>query len=241
MAAARVPVHGVRPHSARIALQSKHMAARSEGELERRVPRLYVVTPPVAETAAIARDLAAMVEVVDIAAVLVRLAADAENTLTKRIKALAPVVQKNGAALLLDGHADLVGRSGADGAHLTGIEAFQAALPSLKPGHIAGAGGLHTRHDAMSLAEAGADYVMFGEPDGNGRRPPFEAVVDRVAWWAEVFEIPCVGFAADLDEVAALAAAGADFVAVGDFLFADPAGPVAATLAAGRQLLREPA
>jgi thiamine-phosphate pyrophosphorylase len=217
------------------------MAARAEGKLERPVPRLYVVTPPVADTDAISRDLAAMVEVVDIAAVLLRLTNDAENTLTKRIKTLAPVVQKNGAALILDGHAEIVGRSGADGANLTGIDALTAALASLKPGHIAGAGGLYTRHDAMVAAEAGADYVIFGEPDENGQRAPFEVIRERVEWWAEVFEAPCVGFAATFDEVAALAAAGADFVAVGDFIFADPRGPVAATLAASRLLIPEPA
>ena len=48
---------------------------------------------------------------------------------------------------------------------LTGIDAFDGALEQLKPERIAGAGGLATRHDAMLAAEAGADYVMFGEPD----------------------------------------------------------------------------
>jgi thiamine-phosphate pyrophosphorylase len=49
-------------------------------------------------------------------------------------------------------------------------------------------------------------------------------VVERIAWWAEVFEPPCVGFAQNLDEVAALARAGADFVALGEFVWsADPA------------------
>ena len=49
------------------------------------------------------------------------------------------------------------------------------------------------------------------------------AILERVGWWAEVFEIPCVALAASLDEVGALAAAGADFVAVGDFIWTDPA------------------
>ena len=40
----------------------------------------------------------------------------------------------------------------------------------------------------MLAAEAGADYVMFGEPDGTGARPAFAAIEERVAWWAEVFE-----------------------------------------------------
>ena len=45
----------------------------------------------------------------------------------------------------------------------------------------------------MVAAERGADYVMFGEPEANGRRPAFAAIVERIEWWAGVFEIPCVG------------------------------------------------
>jgi len=66
----------------------------------------------------------------------------------------------------------------------------------------------------MAAAEAGADYVMFGEPD-NGERPAFAAIEERVAWWAEVFEAPCVAFAAGPDEVTPLVTAGADFIALG--------------------------
>ena len=80
--------------------------------------------------------------------------------------------------------------AGADGAHLTGMHAFIEAIDQLKPDRIAGAGGLVTRHDAMLAAEQGADYVMFGEPDAEGERPAFAAIEERVAWWAEVFEIP---------------------------------------------------
>ena len=109
---------------------------------------------------------------------------------------------------------ELVARAGADGAHMTGIAAFEAALDSLKPDRIAGAGGLRTRHDAMHAAEKGADYVMFGEPAPDGSRPGFDSIAERVTWWAELFEPPCVAFAADLDEIAALVAAGADFVAI---------------------------
>jgi thiamine-phosphate pyrophosphorylase len=88
----------------------------------------------------------------------------------------------------------------------------------------------------MLAAERGADYVMFGEPDRDGRRPAFAAVLDRVAWWAELFEIPCVGWAMNLDEVAALAVAGADFVALADAVWADPHGPGSAVAAATAQL-----
>ena len=155
-----------------------------------------------------------------------------------RIKALAPAVQQGGAALLLDGHVELVARSGADGAHLTGIEAMEEALPSLKPDRIAGVGGLSTRHDSMTAAEAGADYVLFGEPDAKGERPSIEAIAERLQWWAELFEPPCVGFAASHEEAREFAAAGADFVLVGDFIWADPRG-AAAALADVEQAIRQ--
>jgi thiamine-phosphate pyrophosphorylase len=88
----------------------------------------------------------------------------------------------------------------------------------------------------MEAGEAGADYVMFGEPDAAGHRPSFDAVVDRVAWWAEVFEVPCVAYAARLEEIPALAGAGADFVAVGEAVFDDPRGVRAALAEATARL-----
>jgi thiamine-phosphate pyrophosphorylase len=198
------------------------MPSRPKQADPRPAPRLYLVTPPVADAQAFSTQLAAALAAGDIAAVLLRLSDADERTQINCAKALCPVVQDKGAALLIDGHAGLVARSGADGAHMTGITDFTAALEQLKPERIVGVGGLFTRHDAMAAAEAGADYVMFGEPDAAGERPGFEAIEERVSWWAEVFEAPCVGYAASDDEVAALVKAGADFVALGDWLWRDP-------------------
>ena len=188
------------------------------------------------DAAGLADRLAESLAAADVAAVLLRLPATDERGQVNLAKALAPTVQERGAALLLDGHPDLAARAGSDGAHVTGIDALEGALAALKPARIAGCGGLDTRHDAMLAAEAGADYVMFGEPDTAGRRPAFDVIAERVAWWAELFEIPCVGFAASLDEVEPLAAAGADFVAVGDWIFGDARGCSAAIADAARRL-----
>ena len=197
------------------------MASRPKQADPRPAPRLYLVTPPVADAQAFSTQLAAAMGVGDVAAVLLRLADADERTQINRAKALCPVVQDKGAALLLDGHPDLVARAGTDGAHLTGIADFTAALEQLKPERIVGVGGLVTRHDAMVAAEAGADYVMFGEPGAAGERPDFDAIEERVAWWAEVFEAPCVAYAEADEEVAPLVKAGADFVALGDWLWRD--------------------
>lgn len=213
------------------------MASRRDPASARPVPQIYLVTPPFADADAMARDLAAMLAENAVAAVLMRLATGDERSLLNRIKTLAPLVQNAGTALLVDGRPELVARAGADGAHVSGVDAVRDALSALKPERIVGAGGLVSRHDAMLAAEGSADYVMFGEPDASGRRPGFAAVIDRVAWWAEVFEPPCVGYAGSFEEIAPLAQAGADFVAAGDWLWADPAGPAAA-LAKARACLR---
>ncbi len=212
------------------------MAKRPHRAPKRPPPRLYLVTPAVADAKGFADDLAAALDAADIAAVLLRLKPADERTAINRVKALAPIVQGKDTALVLDGYPEIVARSGADGAHLSGIETFIAALDGLKPSRIAGCGGLHTRHDAMSAAERGADYVLFGEPDAQGQRPSFAAIVERIAWWAEVFEIPCIGYAASRDEIAPLVAAGADFVTLSDSIWTDARGAAAAVADAAEQM-----
>ncbi|WP_414644724.1 thiamine phosphate synthase [Bradyrhizobium sp.] len=195
--------------------------------------RLYLATPEIDDPQPIAKLLPSLLTEADVAAVLLRLKPSDPRTLISHIKALAPIVQDKGAALLLEGHADLVARGGADGAHLSGLAALEEALPSLKPDRIAGIGGLATRHDAMTAGELGADYVLFGEPNETGQRPSSEAIAERLQWWDEVFEVPSVGFAGALEEVGAFAAAGADFILAGDFVWTAPEGPAAALRAAG--------
>jgi thiamine-phosphate pyrophosphorylase len=209
-------------------------SSQKPAESRRPAPRLYLVAPQ--DPAGLANRLADAIGSADVAAVLLRLPETDERGQLNHVKTVAPAVQDKGAALLLDGHADLAARAGADGSHLSGIEALKSAIATLKPARIAGCGGLETRHEAMVAAEAGADYVMFGEPDASGDRPSFEAIAQRVAWWAEVFEIPCIGFARSLDEVEPLAAAGADFIALGDCVFGAAHGAAAAVADAARRL-----
>lgn len=198
----------------------------------RPTPRLYLVTPVIDDPQPLAKMLPSLLEAADVAAVLLRQKPSDPRTLISRIKALAPIVQDRGAALLLDGNADLVARAGADGAHLSGLIAFEEALPALRPDRIAGVGCLATRHDSMTAGELGADYVLFGEPDEKGQRPSAAAIADRLQWWDELFELPSVGFAATLEETGLFAGAGADFILAGDFIWSAAEGPEASLRAA---------
>jgi len=202
----------------------------------RPLPRLYLATPVVDDPSALIASLPGLLAGADIAAVLLRLQATDQRSMITRIKALAPPIQNAGAALLLDGHVELVARAGADGAHLAGIAALEQALPSLKPDRIAGVGALATRHDSMVAGELGADYVLFGEPDAKGARPSTGAVAERIGWWAELFEPSCVGYAASHEEASEFVIAGADFILVGDMIWQDSRGPATALADVGQAI-----
>jgi thiamine-phosphate pyrophosphorylase len=92
----------------------------------------------------------------------------------------------------------------------------------------------------MLAGEAGADYVMFGDPDRRGGRPPIDAIAEQLTWWSELVEIPCVGYAGSRDEIAPLKQAGADFIALGEWLWMQDEKPAAAVTAVSA-LLAEPA
>jgi len=105
----------------------------------------------------------------------------------------------------------LVARGGADGAHLTGVEALKEALPTLKPDRIAGRRGTDdaARFDDGRRSRRGLCAVRRTGCEGaaafdRGRSP------SACKWWAELFEPACVGFAASREEVFEFAAAGAD-------------------------------
>jgi thiamine-phosphate pyrophosphorylase len=198
------------------------------------VPRLYLATPLIADPAPLLAQLPALLAQADIAAVLLRLAPADERGMITRAKAVAGPVQQAGAALLIADQFALVARSGADGAHLSGIAAMEEAMPTLKPDRIAGVGALHTRHDAMVAGEAGADYVLFGEPE-HGERPSADAIFERLQWWAEVFETPCVGYAASLNEAHLFGGSGAEFIMPG-YVWDDPRGPAAALAEAAQAI-----
>lgn len=188
--------------------------------------RLVLIVPASEGAGDIAARLGAALEGGPVAAVILPLPALDDRSLVKFVKPIAPVVQQREAALLLDGHPEIVARAGADGVHVGDPRDLAAAIAMLRPQErIIGAGGLRARHDAMEAAEAGVDYVMFGEPRPDGTPPPFPAVVERAGWWAEVFETPCVACCPALDEVGRLAETGCEFIALSGAVFDHPGGP----------------
>jgi thiamine-phosphate pyrophosphorylase len=188
--------------------------------------RLYLVTPPeLADQAALAGflpEIEAALAAGDVACVLLRTAGLPGPAAARAAAALCPVVQAREAAFLVEDRAEIARAGGCDGVHLSGAATSVAAARRLLGAEaIIGVGCGLSRHDAMDAAEAGADYVGFeGDPAG------LEALL---AWWQVMIEVPCVAMGPiEFEKAAALALAGADFLALGDAVWRHPAGPGAA-------------
>ena len=133
---------------------------------------------------------------------------------------LVELARAKDVAALIEGDAQLARTLRADGVHLPWssdvVAQFSEAREILGTRYIVGVDVGRSRHDAMTLAEEGADYIAFGIPPHVEDRDTAKARrLELIAWWGEIFEIPCVAFDVDNGaDAVALAAAGADFIAL---------------------------
>lgn len=173
--------------------------------------RLYLVLPA-NPSAAIERSLAETLSATDVACVLLGAGAAAGAALDARLRELTAA---RDVAFLIENDAARAERVGADGVHIPADAAlYGQAREHLGQRAIIGVGCSKSRHDAMLLAELGADYVAFcSNPALSGREQ--EERAELVAWWSEIFVVPCVAWNVDTQEEAAeLAGLGADFIAL---------------------------
>jgi thiamine-phosphate pyrophosphorylase len=166
-----------------------------------------------------AERLAAAIDATEVATVLVG-GIEGRPLEVGVAKPLVEQARRAGIAALVADDAALARACGADGVHLGAnkdtLGAYRIARAVLGDHAIIGVAPGVSRHDAMTLAEAGADYIAFGAPahlkdaeKGRARRD------ELIAWWGEIFQVPCVAFdVTTAAEAETLAHDRADFVAV---------------------------
>ncbi len=137
---------------------------------------------------------------------------------------LVEQAQKSNIAALVEGDPALARALRADGVHLpwspTLRAAYDEARDILGTRFMVGVGiatdAEQARHDAMELAEAGADYIGF-EPSAveTPAAATATAQAEFAAWWAEIFQVPCVIFGIDqVADAQVFAALGVDFIGI---------------------------
>ena len=189
--------------------------------------QLLLIGPPCYDPARLAEQLAAALAVGGVAGFVlpVDLTGRHPSSLSAQLAPVRAVCAERGTACLVRDDVRLALAIGADGVHLGGgaadVPACRAALGSER---IVGVSCACSRDAAMTAGEAGADYVGFGDL---GQRPGHE-VYELLRWWSELFVLPCLAEAAvTAEDCAALARAGADFLAVGGTMWTDSARPAA--------------
>ena len=193
--------------------------------------RLYLITPPaLPDLPGFAAQLARALDAGDVAALQLRLKDVPDAEVLRAAEALMPIAHRHDVAFLMNDRMDLAKRAGCDGVHLGQSDGDPvAARKLLGPEAMIGVTCHASRHLAMEAGEAGADYVAFGAffPTGT-KATQHVAGVDLLAWWSEMFEIPCVAIGGiDATNCPPLVRAGADFLAVVGAVWNHPEGPAA--------------
>lgn len=172
---------------------------------------LYLIAPADTPAETLGPALKATFADREVAALLLPRGSLSENAYKTLVKSIAPLAQKAGTAVLIEGEPGLVRLLGVDGLHVPGgIKAVREAVDALKPQMIVGVGDVHSRDDAMSKGELEVDYILFGPLSGT--ITPEEREMAR--WWAETMEVPSVLS----DPVASFDgydAAGCEFIGIG--------------------------
>jgi thiamine-phosphate pyrophosphorylase len=144
-----------------------------------------------------------------------------------------------GTAIVIAGDTRIAGRVGADGVHVdSGRGDLAAAIERLNGRMIVGAGGARSRHDALELGELRPDYLFFGRFGYDTDPAPHRRNLALGEWWAALIEVPAIVLGgSDPASAAAVAATGAEFVALSSAVFA--ADDAAAAVARVNALLDE--
>jgi thiamine-phosphate pyrophosphorylase len=202
--------------------------------------RLYLITPPrLDDLAAFGHVLAHALDAGDVAALQIRLKDVPDEIIAAAVDVLMPIAQARGVAVILNDRPDLAAKLGCDGAHIGQDDMPLAeARRIMGPDAMIGVTCHDSLHLAMEAAEGGADYVAFGAffptttKDAATRAEP--ALL--TGWQADML-IPCVAIGGiTVENARALAAAGADFLAVSAGVWSHGDGPAAAVKALNAEI-----
>jgi len=165
--------------------------------------RLFLATPQCFDLPDLQRALAGAISGGDIACLLI--GHEDADKLKEAAMALTAMAQQAGIAVLIDEDIDVALACGADGVQVAGsIQGYVEGREKLGADKIVGVFCGYDRHLAMSLGEAGADYVAFenallveestgADLDTDDKAGEKAVENEKIAnWWARVFEVPCV-------------------------------------------------
>lgn len=185
-------------------------------------PQIYLLTPPEIEPSRFPDQLARVLDAHEVACLRLALSTHDEGRLSRAADACREIAHARDIAIVIDTHFILAERLGLDGVHLPdGARQIRSARKALGPDAVVGAFCGTLRHDGMTAAEAGADYVSFGPVGATALGDGSRAEREIFEWWSQMIEIPVVAEGA-LDETLVRSLAPVtDFFGIGMEIWGD--------------------
>ncbi|MEP6566023.1 MAG: thiamine phosphate synthase [Mesorhizobium sp.] len=181
--------------------------------------RIVLIAPPGAS----AERITAAFEGGDVASLILPENGMDEASFQALAEEIVPAAQAAGVAVIIAGDTRIAGRVQADGIHVeVGKAELAETIGHFQAKMMVGTGGAKTRDDALELGEVRPDYIFFGRFGYDNKPEPHPRNLSLGQFWADVIQIPCIVMAgSDLASVTAVAATGAEFVALSSAVFAD--------------------
>jgi len=179
-------------------------------------PQLYLITPTELTLSSFPKVLSGVLDAAEVACLRLALSSRDADEIARAGDACREVAHARDIAIVIETHLGMVEQLGLDGVHLTdGARSVRKARTALGADAIVGAFCGASRHDGMTAAEAGADYVGFGPAASDGLGDG--TVADRAlfTWWSEMIEVPVVAEVGLTAELMADLAPVTDFFAIG--------------------------
>jgi thiamine-phosphate pyrophosphorylase len=194
--------------------------------------RLYLITPAeIADVDAFAALLGETLAAGDVASLQLRLKGLDDGIILATAKKLMPVCHAHDVAFILNDRPDLARALNCDGVHVGPEDAsYDEARAIVGPDMAVGVTCKNSRHLAMDVAEAGADYVAFGAffPSGT-KDDTTPAELEILEIWSETTNVPCVAIGGiTVANCEPVVRTGADFIAVCGGVWNHPQGPAQA-------------
>lgn len=197
-------------------------------------PQITLITPPSFQTDIFSAQLARVLDGVEIACLRVALATKDTDNLGHAADLCREIAHQRDVAVVIETHLLLAERHGLDGVHLLdGARTVRKARKDLGPDAIVGAYCGATRHEGISAAEAGADYVAFGPIGTTDLGDGTFADEELFGWWSEMIEVPVIAEGGLTLELVERFGPITDFFAIGEEIWQteDPLAALKALIA----------
>lgn len=180
-------------------------------------PQIYLITPPEIDLSGFPDRLGAVLDAHAVACVRLALATRDEDRLGRAADAVREACHGRDVAVVIEAHVKLAERHGLDGVHLTDhARSVRAVRKELGGDAIVGTFCGASRHDGLTAAEIGADYVSFGPAGASALGSGELAPVDLFEWWSEMIEVPVVAEGHLDEEIVRTLSPFTDFFGIGE-------------------------